>query len=458
MIHFRIRKIIIALVFGLAAFLVLDSCTKNKGDRSKRAFIDRPFKDLAPAEQSLTVSNTDSSQTFNLKGGTVISIPDHAFVDEKGNPVSGKVDIKYSEFHTAADIIVSGIPMTYDSAGTTGNFQTAGMFRIQGYQDGKPVFIAKDKKIDIQMGSFVRGDEYNLYYLDTNARNWDYLGHGTLAENAAKKKDSIAAELPKKPIEPKEYDDKTPVFDINVNLKDYPELKEFKGLVWQYSGSDPKQNPENNKWIYGFHWKKVTVEPYNLDSSQFKLLLDNGKTKFESIVTPVLAGKNLDKAREHYKKKMEKYQAEIAKVNKLREFQAREAEVLRPFRISTFGIYNCDQLFRFPGAVMISASFDVEGLSSETMDNPKIYLITGDDRTVVKYDIENLNSFIFTPTATNKLVYIAQDMSVAIYSSQDFKNIDIQKIKDNKAFKFQLIPTGKKIASTTDLQNIITSL
>jgi hypothetical protein len=455
--HYKISLQASAIIFCLAAIIMMNGCNKMKGDKSKTAFIDRPFKDIAPKDEILTVSNTDSAQTFNLSGGTVISIPGHAFVDEKGNPVSGKVDISYNEFRNAADIIVSGIPMTYDSAGTTGNFQTAGMFQIKGTQNSKPVFIAKDKKIDIQMGSFVRGDDYNLYYLDTNARNWNYTGHGTLVDNLSKSKDSALAELPKKPIEPKEYNDKTPVFDINVSLENYPELKEFKGLVWQYAGSDPKMNPENNKWVYGFHWKKATIELYNIDSSQFKLLLDNGKTKFESVVTPVLKGKNLEKAREKFKKKMERYQEDLAKINKQREFEAREVEVLRPFQVNNFGIYNCDRLARFPGAVVVSATFDVEGQTSE-MDNPKIYLITGDGRTVVRYNSENITTFLFTPTDKNKIVYISQDMNIAVYSTLDFQNIDIAKLKENKTYNFHLVPTGKKVASAEELQNIIASL
>jgi hypothetical protein len=455
--HYKISLQATAIIFGLAAIIMVNGCNKNKGDRSKRAFIERPLKDIAPAPESLTVNDADSGQTFNLRGGSIISVPDHAFIDEKGNPVSGKVEIKYSEFHTAADIITSGIPMTYDSAGTTGNFQTAGMFEIKGYQNGKPVFIAKDKKIDIQMGSFVRGDDYNLYYLDTNARNWDYMGHGTIIDNPSKTKDSALAEIPQKPIEPKEYNDKTPVFDINVNLDAYPELKEFKGLVWQYAGSDPKMNPENNKWIYGFHWKKMSIEAHNLDSSQFKLFLDNGKTKFESLVKPVLKGKNLEKAREKFARRMERYQEDMAKIKKQREFQDREAVLLRPFRVSNFGIFNCDQLYRFPGAVVISANFDVEGQTSE-MDNPKIYLITGDDRTVVRYNVENLKTFLFIPTAKNKLVYISQDMNISVFSTLDFKNIDVDKLKENKTYNFHLIPTGKKVASVSDLQNIIASL
>jgi hypothetical protein len=455
--HSRIFLQAPAIIFGLATVIMMHGCNKMKGDKSKTAFIDSPFKDIAPKGDMLTVNNTDSAQTFNLRGGTVISVPDHAFVDEKGNPVSGKVDLSYNEFHTAADIIVSGIPMTYDSAGTVGNFQTAGMFQIKGYQNGKPVFIAKDKKIDVQMGSFARGEDYNLYYLDTNARNWNYLGHGTQIDNPSKRDDSILANIPKKPIEPKQYNDKTPVFDMNVSLENYPELKEFKGLVWQYAGSDPKLNPENNKWVYGFHWKKATIEPYNLDSSQFRLLLDNGKTKFESVVTPVLKGKNLEKAREKFNKKMERYKEDLAKRERQLEFLAKEASILRSVSVFIFGTFNWDKIYAIPQVLVINANFDVEGQTAQ-MENPIIYLVTGNDRAVIRFNEYNFKTFYFSPLQKNKIVAITSDMNVSVYSSDNFKNLDIEKMRESKAYNFHLIPTGKKISSTDDLKKIIASL
>jgi hypothetical protein len=454
--HYRIFLQATSIIFGLAAIIMMDGCNKNKGDKSKRAFIDRPFKDVAPESVTMTVNNTDSAQTFTLRGGTTISIPDHAFVDEKGNPVTGKVDITYSEFQTAGDIIVSGIPMTYDSAGTTGNFQTAGMFEIKGSQNGKPVFISKDKKITVQMASFVRGDDYNAYYLDTASQNWNYRNHGTAIDNPSKPKDTALAVLSQKPIEPKEYDEKTPVFDINVDMGDYPELKEFKGLVWQYTGTDSKLDPDNNKWVYGFHWRKATIKPYNLDNAQFVLMLDNGKTKFETVVSPVLKGKNLEKARERFKAKMVKYNEELAKVEKQREFNIAQGTLLRTFAVSNFGIYNSDRLYHMGGSVAINANFDINGKVSETQA-PMIFLITGDNRTVIKYPAYTWSNFAFIPGDNNKIIAVTPDQNIAVFSSQDFAAIDQSQLSE-KSYTFHLKDTGKKVSSAQSLQDIISTL
>jgi hypothetical protein len=455
--NYKITLKTTAVIFGLVLIVVMDGCNKMKKDKSARAFIDRPFKDVAPEAVTVTVNSPDSAQTFTLKGGTVISVPDHTFVDEKGNPVTGKVDICYSGFQTAADIIVSGIPMTYDSAGTTGNFQTAGMFEIKGTQNGKPVFISKDKKINVQMASFVRGDDYNAYYLDTTARNWNYMNHGTSIDNPSGSKDTAVAVLPQKPIEPKEYDEKTPVFDINVDLNNYPELGEFKGLVWQYTGSDSKQDTNNSNWVYGFHWKTAKIKPYDLDKSQFMLLLENGKTKFETVVSPVLKGKNLEKARERFKQKMVKYSEALAHVEKVRAFRISQGELLRSFEVGNFGIYNCDKLYNANGSVTIAADFDIDGKTAET-EKPVIFLITGNDRAVIKYSSSKWYAFAFIPDNNNKIIAVSPDQNVAVFSSKDFAAIDRNALNSSGSFTFHLKNTGKKISSAQSLQNIISTL
>ncbi len=118
------------------------------------------------------VVKTEVGANFKLPNGTKIEVPQDAFVDKNNKPIVGNVDLEYREFHNAAQILASGIPMTYDSAGVTQQFESAGMFEIRGFQDNKPVFIAKNKGIDVDMASFVKGDDFRFYYLDqTNTKN-----------------------------------------------------------------------------------------------------------------------------------------------------------------------------------------------------------------------------------------------------------------------------------------------
>ena len=63
---------------------------------------------------------------INYPTGSSISIPANAFVNTNGEPVSDSIDIKYREFHNPLEIFLSGIPMTYDSAGVTRTLESAG--------------------------------------------------------------------------------------------------------------------------------------------------------------------------------------------------------------------------------------------------------------------------------------------------------------------------------------------
>ena len=110
--------------------------------------------------------DADQAKVFKLKNGSNIHVPAGAFINKFGQPVKGKVEIKYREFHNAADIIASGIPMHYDSAGTRYHFESGGMFEIRGNQNGEPVFLANGKNIDVNMVSYNKDENFNHYYLN----------------------------------------------------------------------------------------------------------------------------------------------------------------------------------------------------------------------------------------------------------------------------------------------------
>ncbi|HRD40305.1 MAG TPA: hypothetical protein PLC65_16880, partial [Bacteroidia bacterium] len=76
-----------------------------------------------------------------------IKVPQNAFVNKAGPDIIGDVEIQYREMHDQADIIASGIPMTYDSAGTKYHFESAGMFDIKASQNGEQVFLKHGKQI-----------------------------------------------------------------------------------------------------------------------------------------------------------------------------------------------------------------------------------------------------------------------------------------------------------------------
>lgn len=128
---------------------------------------------LAKERQVFTV---DANQPIVLKieSGTRVWIPADALVDAQGNVVEGKVDISYREYHDPLDVMLSGIPMTYDSADAGYQFQTAGMFELQAVQRGREVFLKDGEKMRVDLQSMDEESAYNLYALD-ETKGWQNI-------------------------------------------------------------------------------------------------------------------------------------------------------------------------------------------------------------------------------------------------------------------------------------------
>lgn len=117
--------------------------------------------------------DADEGGVIEVNGST-ITIPPKAFVFCDGGEVAGDVDINFRDFHDNVDLMLSGIPMGYDSAGTHYDFETAGMFELRGSQNGKPVCIRDGKAVGIDLKSHF-GTGFNNYALDEETGVWDYL-------------------------------------------------------------------------------------------------------------------------------------------------------------------------------------------------------------------------------------------------------------------------------------------
>lgn len=145
---------------------------REKAFLKTHPLVKRPIEkaDVVP---DVFTTNTITGGTVEYGSGTRIIIPPTAFVDANGNTVTGNVDITYREFRDPADIIVSGIPMKYDSGGVVGDFKSAGMFEMYASQNNQEVFVAPGKNVELQFAVTDTAPEYNFYRLD-ESKGWVY--------------------------------------------------------------------------------------------------------------------------------------------------------------------------------------------------------------------------------------------------------------------------------------------
>lgn len=447
-------KSLLSIIACAAAAMFMQQCSTP--DHTS-GFIKRPFENVDVAANNFEM-NADKANTFSLPNGTSIQVPANAFVDADGNVIKGKVKISYREFHNAADIIASGIPMKYDSAGTSSDFITAGMFEMNGSCNGSEVFISNDKSITVNMASFAGGSGYNFYALDKDKGNWIYQGKVSPQENLAKKaKMEVLGEKPTQPVMPEKYDGKAFVFDLDLDYKHYPELKELNGIVWQYAGKNEESDPSKNSALFNQRWTNVQLTPTG-EGATFELTLSNYATSCKTTVKPVLKGKSYEKALVKFQQKMkvynEKLQARSAEEARLKS----EADLIRSFSVKSFGIYNWDMQYKNPDVIRVAANFEFDKPVDTDINKVDVYMIIGDGRAVIRYPQYDWERFSFKPGDENKLIAVLPGNKVAVFTDSDFKKIDVSRIQDGQGYTFRLKTIDKKISSLNDLDKVLASL
>ncbi|MBK7817355.1 MAG: cell envelope integrity protein TolA [Sphingobacteriaceae bacterium] len=312
-----------------------DQNTKNT---KSTKFINEPFEKIKVNNTSYKVDNSKGAE-IKHPTGSKIKIPKSSFVNKAGEEIKGEVEILYREIHDQAEIIASGIPMRYDSAGKEFTFESAGMFEITGSQNGEPVFIKHDKPLTVEFNSTQTEDRFNQYLLDTVAKNWSYIKRDNpvlppqqqppnpaeakqelkkleqkyLPAIAAipKRIDSVKVvytkkieklEKPSQPIKPNKSAGR-PQFELDVDYKEFPELSAFKNAVFEIGSESTNYKPE----MKDITWSSAEIEEGPIKGKNYILVLKLRQRVEKLVVYPVLSGNDFADASKKYEEKFEKY-------------------------------------------------------------------------------------------------------------------------------------------------------
>lgn len=417
--------------------------------------IEKPFETVEKAFEEFIYEG--KAKTFELLGGTVIEFPKEAFAE------AGKITVKVREFFTAGEILASGIPMKYDSAGVTSDFQSAGMIEIRMLKDGKEVILKDNKEAKVIMTSTKKETNYNLYDLNEENGKWNFKCKQDVEQ---KPKDlarikAINAEIQKfeKPAKPVKSLENRKFFDLNYKMENHTELKELANLMWQYTGDDEKRDITNNPDFLKKNWKKVAIYPTKEELVYFLKLTDKDTT-FRTTIRPVLRGELLTNANKEYTEKLNVYNKEtkdrVIEKNRLE----REDQFLRSFALKGGGIYNYDRQFKVGNTVQLIASIEFDTPVNLEKSNITFFLITGDDDVVIKYRNEDLDKFRFNPNYNNKLMAVLPGDKVASFSSKEFRAINTSSMSEDKPtpFTFRLKLEGKPIKKVEEIDEIIAAI
>lgn len=454
----------VAVVLVAAGYLVFRS-GKNESTASLKPFIDPPAKAINISPTVFEGNNQDDT-TFVYKTGTLIHVPESAFVDEKGNDINGVVEIKFREFHDPIDIMLSGIPMHYDSAGMHYQLESAGMFEVMAYQQGQPLKLKPGKEISVNMVSHTNsGNDYNIYYLDTNKRQWNYISKNTESNNTclplfernpayAKEFEANAVfEKLNKPVLPKKEDPNAYNFIIDVKKSEFPELTVYKGLKFEPVEGKKKFHSK----LALKTWDDVVIERED-DNEHYMITFSSEKESHSIKVTPVVDVKNYAETMKDYEKRQKQYEASLAyKKNYAKEKRdslyrirsvfnraalrsnlnerfnnfiddsftetSRDLLVYRTFSISRLGVWNSDRPCEFVKTADFLHTAQFTSIKNEALILKSVYLIKRDINSLYPVEEQNFNRFPFASTV-DVIVGIGYNDELYYIKDEDLKQID----------------------------------
>lgn len=472
--HFYSIVITASVMLSAAVYFMLSSDDKNTA--SYTPFINPPTN-VINKHLDLFTCNNSTDTSFVYLTGTQIHVPKSAFVDANGNNVKGSIQIQYREFHDPIDILLSGIPMGYDSAGVHYQLESAGMFEVMAYQGGQKLTLKPDKEISVNMLSRTnKGDNYNIYYLDTAKRQWDYLSQNTSTNNtcipvfdrnpayASEFKSNDEFENLHKPVRPKKENSKAYNFVIDFQKDEFPELAVFSGLKFE-----PVENKKKaHSALAEKTWDDVSIERGN-DDERYVITFRSEKETHSIKVIPVVDEKNYAETMKDFEKRQRKYMAVLAERKKLANNKrdslyriravfsgmalrsnlnerfnnfidnsftetSRDLLVYRLFTINNLGVWNSDRPLKF-----FNASTNYNHIAQFTNDKNELLILKSVhmiNRTInSSYAVyeQNFSHFPFGSTI-NVIIGIGHDNQVYYLKDEDLNKINTE----NKTLLFKM--------------------
>lgn len=238
-------------------------------------------------------ANTGGS--FVYETGSIVKFPENAVLYKNGSQVVGEIEIAYREFHDPIDIFFSGIPMDYDSAGTSYNFISAGMCELKAYQNGEELIVNPSANPIIDMVSKDEDPAHNLYYYDELASQWVPKGKPSINDfKEPENKPEISSELP---VKPKKFNPKKYSFNISIEQLG-SEFAGFDDMTFQIADEEKNYDPADA----GIQWYSVDVQKSTKMTGKYIVTFSNATTTRTYITDPVFSEEEYEKAMATYNK------------------------------------------------------------------------------------------------------------------------------------------------------------
>jgi len=310
-----------------------------------------PFTGLVPSAREHTIQ-AKSGGNLELENGGYLRVPASAFVDAAGQPVTGNVSIQYRTYRDQAELMLSGVPQDYDSAGVRLQLASAGMIEVSATQNGQPVTLGPDQTLEVAIeqvrfqGALAELPRPRVLHLSSEDKAWreglaiNYQRSETEAErkttdpayaaqqafrqkktqldqqlNQQKQQLLANQDLPAKPEPPTLNAGDRASFDL--------ELDENAGVTvtGEWAQTDP-DILEQKTWIVSEKsadfdlraltvvWESIEVE--KLDQREYQITFRRGNSSDQVIVEPLLSPDEYQQALTAYQDQLAEWEAKRA--------------------------------------------------------------------------------------------------------------------------------------------------
>ena len=425
-------KIIVVVSVVVIVLLCFRNCSCNRQKLSTKPEVSSnnyihtnpPLPELDLPYQKFEIDPSQPNVLFS-KYGAKINIPADAFLDNDGNIIKGKVQVSFREFYNPLDFYLAGIPMDYNVNGVEKVLESGGMVELIAKSNTNELFVNPNNKINVDLYSWTKSKDFNLYDLDKTNGKWIEKGKDSISSSILNDENNA---LPSIPPLPKVATRAS--FTIIDETNNYPEIEEYKNVHFE---------PIDISKCKISDAQEMKVKPLRNGIFEVTSIIKFGTFRKENKCECYLAfeaGKDYNNALKIYQKKYAKLlkQRKLASdkinfewdkyndvVNTFRKLRVKdlsgEEKIIRTLSINNFGFVNCDLPINFPAGGEINPNYVDENGNALALNN--VVLVEKNTNALFRYKA----NVKYNPKNDNVLWGLTNDKKIAFIKNADFGSL-----------------------------------
>ena len=401
------------------------------GDKLDHTTLGDFLSDIAGDANQLNV-NASTGGTFKIASGTTIHIPTDAVSYKNGKKVVGDFILSYTEYRNQAEIALSGLPMLYKGD----NFSSIGMYELRGEKDGKELKLNKAITVDFNCTKVV--NDAAFFSMDDNSGEWKKIKDLNFPGQAmtAEQEETLFA-----------IDERGNVATAIVA----PKVANI-GIKWTTIDNETIEAVlDSATWVYnkGLDPTKLAhmVISKNEKTRSF-MVKKKMKAQFQARVTNQVYSKGTYD--EFWGGAAPKSKGKNTNINVQKSIAGHTyPTVVSGLRSPSFGVYNCDQVYRLKPAVVLSPIYTDQDSKKQIEDGYVACVI----------DLSKNGSFSFHPSnltvnknGRNAILLFTEEKEIYLIDERAFSKLDLD---NRQTIEMPMRNVTSMIKSPSDLKKML---